>query len=99
MQGEMGWFAHLGFQIMKLVRHLLVSKHESHDVHERAARKAVYNEFGHTALLRRTCFSVLKVAALIGRVPLAPCEDAHACLPPFLRLPRVEAPARPPPSP
>src|SRR5690349_24873512 len=54
MQGEMGWFAHLGFQIMKPVRHLFVRKYEPHDVHERAARKAVYNEVGHTGLLKPT---------------------------------------------
>src|SRR5690348_17013150 len=52
MQGKMGWFAHLGFQIMKPVRHRLMRKHEAHDVHESAAGKAVYNELRHTALLR-----------------------------------------------
>jgi hypothetical protein len=54
MQRQMAWLAHLRLQIMERVWHLLVREDEPHNVDESAARKAVYNEFRHAALLETT---------------------------------------------
>src|SRR5262249_18010276 len=51
MQRQMAWLAHVRLQIMKPVRHLLIREDEPHNVDERAARKAVYNEVRHAPLL------------------------------------------------
>src|SRR5262249_1345498 len=55
MQRQMAWLAHVRLQIMERVWHLLVREDEPHNVDESAARKAVYNEFRHAALLRHFC--------------------------------------------
>src|SRR5262249_27711561 len=52
MQCQMAWLAHLRLQIMEGVWHLLMREDEPHNVDESAARKAVYDELRHAALLR-----------------------------------------------
>jgi hypothetical protein len=52
MQRQMAWLAHLRLKIMEGVWHLLMREDEPHNVDEGAARKAVYNEIRHAALLR-----------------------------------------------
>jgi hypothetical protein len=52
MQRKMAWLGHLRFQIMEHVRRLLMREDEPHNVNEGAARKAVYNEIRHAAILK-----------------------------------------------
>src|SRR5262245_42603196 len=51
MERKMGRPTHLGFEIVERVGHVLVREDEPHDVHERAARKSVYDHSRHAALL------------------------------------------------
>src|SRR5262249_45336964 len=53
MHRQMAWLAHLRLQIMERVWHLLMREDEPHNIDESAARKSVYNEIRHAALLRQ----------------------------------------------
>src|SRR5262245_6048698 len=52
MQRKMAWLTHLRLQIMERVRHVLMREDEPNNVDKSAARKAVYNEIRHAAILK-----------------------------------------------
>jgi hypothetical protein len=49
MQREVLGRAHVGFEVVEPVRHLLVRQHQLYDVHEAAGRKAENRDVSHRA--------------------------------------------------